>query len=270
MSAIEVAIQSPKEAKSRGRPRKSVLSVCEEPSGEGCVDVLLDLRRELDDQGSSKECVDLSANDAGKGVRGTASPEKASDKAEEKARVKAEKAAAKLAAREEAKAAKLAAKLAAKEEAKAAREEAKLEAKAAKLAEREAKKDAKKLEREAAREAKKAEREAAKKVSKKAAVVAKADSEPNVADEVELVVEAYESESEMVCDGAKNEAVPWDAWPVPRALLSRDTGEEVLEKTEVEMMRQPSTGYEVLEKTEKSERDVFDEPSRFYDSWCDP
>ena len=163
--------------------------------------------------------------------------------------------------------------MAAREEAKLAREEAKLEAKAAKLAEREAKKEANKLEREAAREAKKAEREAAKaakKVSKKAAAVAKADSEPNVADEVELVVEAYESESEMVCDGAKNEAVPWDAWPVPRALLSRDTGEEVLEKTEVEMLRQPSTGHEVLEKTRQGNEDVFDEPSRFYDSYCDP
>ena len=188
--------------------------------------MLLDLRRELDCQGTSSPEAPLEVNvTPGKGVRGTASPEKASDKAEEKARVKAEKAAAK----EALKAEKAAAKLAAREEAKLAREEAKLEAKAAKLAEREAKKEANKLEREAAREAKKAEREAAKaakKVSKKAAAVAKADSEPTVADEVELVVEAYESESEMVCDGAKNEAVPWDAWPVPRALLSRDTGEE--------------------------------------------
>ena len=117
----------------------------------------------------------------------------------------------------------------AKEEAKAAREEAKAAAAALKLAEREAKK-----------EAKKADREAAKKVSKKGAAVDKA--EPNVADEVELVVEAYESESDMVCDGAKSEG---------------------------EMLRQPSTGYEALD-TEKTERDVFEEPSRFYDSYCDP
>ena len=213
-------------AKSRGRPRKSVLSVCEEPSG---VDVLLDLRRELDDQGTSSPEPPIACDMVAKG----------SDKAEEKARVKAEKAAAKLAAKEEAKleakaakealkAEKAAAKLAAKEEAKAAREEAKLEAKALKLAEREAKKEAKKLEREAAREAKKA----AKKVSKDVAVD---KSEPNVAEEAELVVEAYESEGDMVCDGAKNE---------------------------VEMLRQPSTGYEAPSSTETT--------CAFYDSWCDP
>ena len=86
MSAIEVAIQSPKEAKSRGRPRKSVLSVCEEPSG---VDVLLDLRRELDDQAGVAPEPPLEGN---------VSP----DKKALKEALKAEKAAAKLAAKEEA------------------------------------------------------------------------------------------------------------------------------------------------------------------------
>ena len=198
-----------------------MLSVCEEPV-DGGVDVLCELRRELDGQGTSSPEPPIACDI---GVT------KASAKAAAKEALKAEKAAAK----EALKAEKAAAKLAAKEEAKAA-----------KLAEREAKKDAKKLEREAAREAKKAEREAAKaakKVSKKVAAVAKADSEPKVADEVELVVEAYESESDMVCDGAKDD---------------------------VEMLRQPSTGYDALEKIEKTERDVFEEPSRFYDSYCDP
>ena len=88
MSSIE------RNPKSRGRPRKSVLSVCEEPEG----DVLCELRRELDGDLSAKECVDLSANDAGKGVRGTASPDKA--------RVKAAAKEAKEKAREEAKALK--------------------------------------------------------------------------------------------------------------------------------------------------------------------
>lgn len=196
-------------------------------------------------------------------------------KALEKENANAEKVAAKAAAKAEkaleketAKAEKVAAKAAAADEKKREREEKA----AAKKAERDALKAAKAEEKKRVSDEKKAARTAKaeenkknknKKQRKRAApapelldaVAAGAGDSESYEDE-ELVPQAYVVESEMVCDGAKNEAVPWDAWPVPRALLSRDTGEEVLEKTEVEMMRQPSTGYEA--------------PVRSGDSFCDP
>lgn len=183
--------------------------------------------------------------------------ERAAEK-EKKAADKAKARDAAKAAREEAKAAKKAEKEKAREAAKAACEEAKAAkkaekeaakeaAKAEKIAAKEAAKAAKVAAKEAAKAAKKAEKDAAKAekaATKKNKSGSKSKSKKTVAPQLIAAVNAA-SESASQCE-ENGELVPQEF------LTETESGD----KSEVPMMRQPSTGYE--------------SPVRSGDSFCDP
>ena len=193
--------------------------------------------------------------------------ERAAKKCERERAKALEKEAAK-AAREEAKAAKKAEKEAAKEAAKESLREkqyAKEAAKAEKAAEKAAAKDAAKAAKVAAKEAAKAAKaEEKKRVSdeKKAARAAKAEENKKNKKQRKRAVPAPVPELlDAVAAGVGDSEFHEDQELGPQAYVVESSADveikiEKIEKTEVEMKRQPSTGYEA--------------PARSGDSFCDP